>query len=151
VTAPGAHPGAPRRPRRHSGPGRVSVHLCLLVLCGIWALPVLALFVSSFRDPYAIANSGWWTVLSSPTGLTVENYRRVIVDSGMGRAFVNSLLVTVPAVTMMTCVGTVSSYALARIRFRGSRLLLALLLALLVIPVQMTLVPVLRLYNHAHL
>jgi alpha-glucoside transport system permease protein len=145
----------PRRPRptrrrasRRAGP---SAHLWLLLICGLWAVPALSLFVNSFRDPYAIANAGWWTALRDPVPFTLENYRRVIVDSGMGTAFVNSLLIAVPAVAMMTSVGAISSFALARMRFRGRRLLLTVLLGVLVIPVQMTLVPILRLYNATHL
>jgi alpha-glucoside transport system permease protein len=122
-----------------------------VLVCGLWAVPVLALLVSSFRDAYSISTSGWWTALTTPGGLTLDNYRTVLIDRGLGGAFANSLLIAVPAVVMMTAIGAVSSYALARMRFRGRALLLALLLGLLVIPVQLTLVPVLRLYNAAHL
>jgi alpha-glucoside transport system permease protein len=137
-----------RCPARSHRPG---LHLSLLLLCGLWAVPVLALLLSSFRDAFTIANSGWWQIFSTPGGLTLENYRRVITDSGMGQAFVNSLLITIPAVVMMICIGAVSAYALARFPFRARRLVLGALLCLLVIPVQTTLVPVLRLYNGAHL
>jgi len=143
--------GEPPPRRRRARPGRATVHLTLVLVCGLWAVPVLALLVSSFRDAYSISTSGWWTALTAPGGLTLDNYRTVLVDRGLGDALANSLLIAVPAVVMMTAIGAVSSYALARMRFRGRALLLAVLLGLLVIPVQLTLVPVLRLYNAAHL
>jgi len=129
----------------------VLVHVALVLFCGLWAVPVLGLFVSSFRDPYAISSTGWWETFTHPADLTLDNYRQVIVDSGMGQAFSNSLLIAVPAVAAMTCIGAVAAYALARLTFPGRGMVIMALLGLLVIPVQMTLVPVLRLYNAAHL
>jgi len=122
-----------------------------VLVCGLWAVPVLALLVSSFRDAYTISTAGWWTAFTDPGGLTLDSYRTVLVDRGLGAALVNSLLIAVPAVAMMTTIGAVGSYALARMRFRGRALLVAVLLGLLVVPVQLTLVPVLRLYNATHL
>lgn len=150
VEAPERGRPTPRR-RRRARPGRAPVHLILVLVCGLWAVPVLALLVSSFRDAYSISTSGWWTALTAPGGLTLDSYRTVLVDRGLGAALANSLLIAVPAVAMMTTMGAVGSYALARMRFRGRALLLAVLLGLLVVPVQLTLVPVLRLYNAAHL
>jgi alpha-glucoside transport system permease protein len=150
VGAPASGQPTPRQ-RRRARPGRAAVHLTLVLVCGLWTVPVLALLVSSFRDAYSISTSGWWTSLTSPGSLTLDNYRTVLIDRGLGGALANSLLIAVPAVVMMTAIGAVSSYAMARMRFRGRALLLALLLGLLVVPVQLTLVPVLRLYNAAHL
>jgi alpha-glucoside transport system permease protein len=144
--------GAPRpRRRRRARPARAPVHLTLVLVCGLWAVPLLALLVSSFRDAYTISTAGWWTAFTDPGGLTLDSYRTVLVDRGLGAALVNSLLIAVPAVAMMTTIGAVGSYALARMRFRGRALLVAVLLGLLVVPVQLTLVPVLRLYNATHL
>jgi alpha-glucoside transport system permease protein len=125
---------------------RAARHAVLLAICALWLVPLVALLVSSFRDPFAISTTGWWTAFGDD-GLTLRNYEVVLLDRGLGRALVNSTLITVPAVVMMTSLGAVASYALVRFDFPGRRVIMGLLLALLVIPVQMTLVPVLRLYN----
>ena len=85
--------------------------------------------------------------LQPPLRFTEQNYVSVLTTGGMGRAFANSLLITVPSVSLMVSLGAVSGYVLARMRFRGSRLVFVLLLGLAIVPLQTILVPVLRLYN----
>jgi alpha-glucoside transport system permease protein len=122
------------------------VHVFLVLICALWLVPVLALLVSSFRPAFDIATTGWWR--TAQTGnLSLTNYGRVLSAGGLATAFGNSLLIAVPAVSVLTCVGSVAAFALARMPFRGRGLVVGALLALLVLPVQMTLVPVLRLYN----
>jgi alpha-glucoside transport system permease protein len=75
----------------------------------------------------------------------------VLTGNHLGTAFSNSLLIAVPAVAVLTCVGAVAAFALARMPFRGGGIIAGLLVALLVVPVQMTLVPILRLYGTFHL
>jgi alpha-glucoside transport system permease protein len=126
-------------------------HLALVLICGLWAVPILGLFVSSFRTPFDAARTGWWTALGNPGSLTTGNYREVLDTNGLGHALVNSLVVTVPAVVMMMTVGSVGAYALARIDFTGRRALGAATLVLAVVPIQVVLVPVLRLYDRTGL
>ena len=84
-----------RAPMLQSFPLRVSV----LVICFLWTLPTAGLFVSSFRNPQLITQTGWWTALIHPfeQGWTLQNYQQVIGSNGMGEAFLNSLIVTIPA------------------------------------------------------
>jgi alpha-glucoside transport system permease protein len=151
VTDPGTRGAA----RRHRGADRwlhrAPLHLVLVLLCGVWAVPVLALLISSLRTPYNISTSGWWHVFSDGKAISVLNYRDVLSGNHMGTAFGNSLLIAVPAVVVLTCVGAVAAFALATMPFRGGTLVAGLLVVLLVVPVQMTLVPILRLYGIAHL
>jgi alpha-glucoside transport system permease protein len=148
----GALPGPPRRRWR---PGRAArrapLHVVLILLCGLWAVPVLGLLISSLRTPYNISTSGWWKVFGDGNQISLLNYRDVLLNNHLATAFGNSLLIAVPAVVVLTCVGAIAAFALARMPFRGRGLVSALLVALLVVPVQMTLVPILRLYNTAHL
>jgi alpha-glucoside transport system permease protein len=145
----------PRARRARRGAGRrlrrVPLHLVLVLLCGVWAVPVLALLISSLRTPYNISTSGWWHILGDGSAISVLNYRDVLTGNHLGTAFRNSLLIAVPAVAVLTCVGAVAAFALARMLFRGGGIIAGLLVALLVVPVQMTLVPILRLYGSFHL
>jgi alpha-glucoside transport system permease protein len=123
----------------------------LLLMCGLWAVPVIGLFVSSFRTPFDAAHTGWWRAISEPGSLTLGNYREVLGTNGLAEALVNSLVVTIPAVVMMMTVGSVAAYALARLAFTGRRAIGAAILVLAVVPVQVVLVPILQLYDRGHL
>ncbi|WP_213453485.1 carbohydrate ABC transporter permease [Rhizomonospora bruguierae] len=146
--APAATRPAPVRSRRDGrtrAARRLPTHLVLLLFCGLWTVPVLGLLVSSFRPAYDISTTGWWR--AGEGILTLDNYRDVLATSGFGTALGNSLLITVPAVAAMVAVGAVAAFALARMSFAGRRAVTVAMIALLALPLQMTLVPVLRLYN----
>jgi alpha-glucoside transport system permease protein len=126
---------------------RVPLHLSIVGLAVIWSIPTIALLVSSFREPAAIASSGWWNAIREPLDLTVDNYQRVLEKQGMARAFINSIIITVPSTVSVILVAALAAYAFAWMRFPARNLLFLLMVALLVVPVQMTLIPVLRLYT----
>jgi alpha-glucoside transport system permease protein len=126
---------------------RVPLHLALLALIALWSLPTIALLVSSLRDPADIASTGWWTALRHPLDLTLDNYDTVLDRRGMGRAFVNSLLITVPSTLIVILVAAFAAYAFAWMDFPGRNALFLIVVAMLVVPLQMTLIPVLRLYT----
>ena len=129
---------------------RIPLHLVILVICFMWTLPTAGIFVSSFRDPQAIKTTGWWTVLQHPfdfTQWTLRNYSDVITSNGMGAAFFNSLMVTIPATIIPITIAAFAAYAFAWMRFPGRDILFALVIGLMVIPLQMALIPVLRLYT----
>jgi alpha-glucoside transport system permease protein len=135
------------KPGRWRTIGSLPLHVILILVCGLWVVPLLALFISSFRSAYDISTTGWWYALTTPGSLHVDNYVSVIEANGFGRALANSFLIAVPAVTVMTMVGAVAAYALGRLSIPGGRLILVGFLVLLAVPVQVTLVPVLRMYN----
>jgi alpha-glucoside transport system permease protein len=114
----------------------------------LWSIPTIALLVSSFRDPAAIAGSGWWHALTDPSQFTAANYREVLNKQGMGRAFVNSIIIALPATVLVVLVAAAAGYAFAWMRFPLRNTLFLLVVAMLVVPLQMTLIPVLRLYTH---
>ncbi|WP_127144818.1 carbohydrate ABC transporter permease [Pelagibacterium montanilacus] len=82
-----------------------------------------------------------------PPRFTFENYTEVLTAAGIGRAFVNSFTVTVPATIIPILIAAFAAYALAWMRFPGRALLVALMVGLLVVPLQMSLIPLLRMYN----
>jgi len=127
--------------------GRVPLHLAIIGLMLLWSIPTIALLVSSFREATAIASSGWWNAIREPLDLTVDNYQRVLEKQGMARAFVNSVIITIPSTVLVILVAALAAYAFAWMKFPARNLLFLLMVALLVVPVQMTLIPVLRLYT----
>ena len=98
--------------------------------------------------------SGWWTTLAHPfnfTQWTLVNYENVLSADGMFAAFVNSLVVTIPATIIPITIAAFAAYAFAWIEFRGRGFLFALVVALLVVPLQMSLIPLFRLYSQLNL
>lgn len=132
-----------------SGPRRfwssVPLHLVLLIITALWLVPGLGLLTSSFRPPDQIAKSGWWTAFSGPLSFTLENYQSVLRTSELGRSFLNSLIITIPTTVMTVMVAAITAYAFAWMRFPGRDILFYVIVGLLVVPIQMTLVPVLKL------
>ena len=123
------------------------LHVALIGLAILWLIPTAALLVSSFRDPTAIAASGWWEAIRSPFDFTLGNYDEVLSKRNMGRAFVNSLIITVPSTILVIMVAALAAYAFAWMKFPGRDGLFLLVVALLVVPLQITLIPILRLYT----
>ncbi|MEP2186467.1 carbohydrate ABC transporter permease, partial [Roseibium sp.] len=82
-----------------------------------------------------------------PPRFTLENYRNVLFSEGIGRSFINTLTVTIPATIIPILIAAFAAYALAWMQFPGRALLLAVVVGLLVVPLQMSLIPLLRLYT----
>ena len=126
------------------------VAAALALIVALWTLPTAGLFVSSFRPQADIARTGWWTVLSNPT-LTLDNYRAVLESERMGEAFINSLTVTIPSTIIPIGIAAFAAYAFSWMEFPGRRLLLAIVIGLMVVPLQMSLIPLLRVYTTLNL
>jgi alpha-glucoside transport system permease protein len=126
------------------------MRIVLLLICFIWTLPTVGLFISSFRPPADLQRSGWWTVLTHPFEAslwTVQNYVDVITADFMGDAFLNSLLVTIPSVVIPITIAAFAAYAFAWLEFPGRNLFFVIVVGLMVVPLQMALIPMLRLYT----
>ena len=129
---------------------RLPVRLAVIGICVLWTIPTLGLFVTSFRNPLDVTRTGWWEALLQPfrdAQWTLQNYETVIGTGGMADAFLNSLIVTVPATAIPITIAAFAAYAFAWIRFPGRGILFAIVVGLLVVPLQMSLVPILRLYS----
>ena len=99
-----------------------TLRVVVAIICFIWTLPTVGVLISSFRSSNDIRMSGWWTTLETPfefTQWTLENYGRVIATDGMGNAFLNSLIVTIPSTVIPITIAAFAAYAFAWIKFPG--------------------------------
>ncbi|NER22186.1 MAG: carbohydrate ABC transporter permease [Symploca sp. SIO1C2] len=129
---------------------KTPVHLAIITISLIWTLPIVGLLISSLRYRDDIFSSGWWTVFQHPFDFTqyqLGNYIDVITAQGMGEAFFNSLAISIPATIIPLTMATFAAYAFAWMKFTGRQLLFIVVVGLLVIPLQMTLIPVLQAYR----
>lgn len=138
----------------------------LLAICLVWTLPTLGLLVTSFRDRDVVTRTGWWTIFTRPAqaNLTLENYRQVLTGKtiviadaqgnkrmvrgdDLSRAFLNSLTVSIPAVVIPILIAAFAAYGFAWMDFPGRKLFFIFVVALLVVPLQVSLIPLLRDYG----
>jgi alpha-glucoside transport system permease protein len=130
------------------------VKLVIVLMCVLWIVPVIGLLVTSFRNQDAVNTSGWWTVLKNPldfTQWTVANYKQAWTDSRMGPAFVNSFAVALPATIIPIMIAAFAAYGFTFLEFKGRDWLFVFIVALLVIPNQVALVPLLQFYGNVGL
>jgi alpha-glucoside transport system permease protein len=130
---------------------RLPLHIIIVVIALLWMTPAFGLLVSSFRPSTEIASTGWWTAFQTPFKFTLDNYSSVLSQNGMGRSFLNSLIISVPGTVIPTLVAGFAAFAFAWMKFRGRDVIFMFVVALLVVPIQMTLIPVLRLFADIHL
>lgn len=113
----------------------------------IWTIPTFGLLVTSIRPQASIQNSGWWTWFTNPE-FTLDNYDQVLFGSSTGFStyFINTLVITIPAVVIPITIALLAAYAFAWIDFRGRDLLFVGMFALQIVPLQVTLIPLLSIY-----
>lgn len=126
---------------------RGPLNALLLLVGAAWLTPTLGLLASSFRTATANSQDGWWIALWAPGELTLESYRRVLQNPGSLRALLNTALITLPSTVLVVGVGALAAYAFVWMRFPGRDRLFLLVVALLVAPLQVALIPVADLYN----
>jgi alpha-glucoside transport system permease protein len=126
---------------------RSPLHFVILAVCAIWMEPAVALLVSSFRPAFSVARTGWWTAFQPPFNFTLELYNEAIHASGMGQSFINSLFITIPGTVIPIMIAAFAAYAFAWMEFPGRDWFFVAVVGLLVVPLQMTLIPVLKLFS----
>jgi alpha-glucoside transport system permease protein len=126
------------------------VRITILVVVLLWLVPTVGVLVTSFRPESLVENTGWWTAfahLFESGQWTLQNYRDALDAGGFENAFLNSLAVTIPSTVMPITIAAFAAYAFSWMEFRGRYVMFVGVVALLVVPLQMALIPILRLYS----
>ena len=139
------------------------ITIILIVFCILWTIPTLGILVTSFRTADAASSTGWWTAFSDFKNFTLDNYNQVLfgqrfsVGNATGTstvrgatmlsAFLSSITVTLPSVIIPILIAAAAAYGFAWLSFKGRNIMFAAIIALLVVPLQISLIPILRDYN----
>jgi alpha-glucoside transport system permease protein len=126
------------------------VRIAVAVIVVLWLIPTMGVLVTSFRPEELADSTGWWTALPhvfDGAQWTIQNYQLALEAEGFGNAFLNSLAVAIPSTVIPITIAAFAAYAFSWMEFRGRYVLFVAVVGLLVVPLQMALIPILRLYT----
>lgn len=126
---------------------RLPLHVVIIIFCAIWIVPTIGMIINSFRSVSDMGSAGWWTTLLPPHGFTLASYRDVLNTEGVVPSIVNSILITLPATVIQLAIATMGAYAFAWMKFPGKNIFFIVIVGLMVVPIQMTLIPVLQFFR----
>jgi alpha-glucoside transport system permease protein len=131
--------------------GKAPVHLVLVLVGLLWLVPAFGLFVTSLLSAADINAGGWWRVFSHPSLLTFDSYRNLFENETITTSLATTAYIAVGGTVLPIAVGALAGYAFAWLDFPGRDWLFIVVIGLLVVPLQMALIPIFRLYNDTHL
>ena len=127
--------------------GKAPVNFVLIVIALLWLVPTLGLFLTSLFAPTDVNNLGWWEIFSKPSLATFENYQSIWQDQSIRSAFFTTVWIALGGTFLPIIIAALAGYAFAWLDFPGRDWLFVLVIALLVVPLQMALIPMFRLYG----
>ena len=131
--------------------GRAPVHIALVIIALIWLVPTVGLLITSFRPRGDIQSSGWWTIFAGNFELTLDNYNAVLgadlASQSMFDAFLNTLQITIPSTIIPLFLASAAAFAFAWVKFPFRDTLFLSIIAMLLVPIQMTLIPLSQLFR----
>jgi alpha-glucoside transport system permease protein len=130
---------------------KAPVHLVLVLVGLLWLIPTLGLFFTSLIDPAESAEGGWWRIFTEPSLATFQNYSDLFDNEGIVDALIRTGAITVGATILPIIIAALAGYAFAWLEFPGRDWFFLTVVALLVVPIQMALIPIFDLYNRTSL
>jgi alpha-glucoside transport system permease protein len=126
---------------------RSPVHIVLVVLGLLWLVPTLGLFLTSLLSPSDFIANGWWKVFAKPSLATFHNYSEVWNGTDIPHSILTTAEIAVGATVLPILIAALAGYAFAWIDFPGRDWIFIGVIAMLVVPLQMALIPIFSLYN----
>jgi alpha-glucoside transport system permease protein len=127
---------------------RAPVHLLLVVIGVMWLVPTLGLLVTSLFAPADFLQNGWWKVFAKPSILTWQNYDHLFHNGPITHSLWITAQIAIGGTILPIMLAALAAYAFAWLDFPGRDWLFIVVIALLVVPLQMALIPIFSLYNH---
>jgi alpha-glucoside transport system permease protein len=125
------------------GLGKTPVHIALTIIALIWLVPTVGLLVTSFRPASDALSSGWWNAIFQMR-FTLDNYYQVLTAAGMEQAFVNTVMITIPATIIPIVVCSMAAFAFSWLRFPFRDSIFLFVVAMLMIPAQIGFIPLVK-------
>jgi alpha-glucoside transport system permease protein len=127
--------------------GKTPVYLFLVFIGLLWLVPTLGLLFTSLLQPADIGRTGWWHVITQPSLATLDNYREIFQNDAITSAIWTTLWISLGATILPIVIASLAAYAFAWLEFPGRDWIFLIVVALLVVPIQMALIPIFSLYN----
>lgn len=126
---------------------KTPVHVFLIIVGLLWLVPTFGLFVTSLLAPGDFSDGGWWNFLTEPSKLTLENYRALFDNGAIVSSLWTTLWISIGGTILPIMIAALAGYAFAWLEFPGRDWIFIVVIALLVVPLQMALIPMFSLYN----
>jgi alpha-glucoside transport system permease protein len=126
---------------------KAPINFLLLAVGLLWLVPTIGLFLTSLLAPTDFQERGWWQAVTAPSKLTFQNYEAVFDNDPIMESLITTSLIAVFGTLVPIFVGALAGYAFAWLEFPGRDWLFVIVIALLVVPLQMALIPMFQLYN----
>jgi alpha-glucoside transport system permease protein len=130
---------------------KTPVNIALAVIGVLWLVPTVGLFLTSILPASDLASKGWWQVITSPSRATWSNYDALFHNSGLTAALKTTAYIAVGNTLLVVVLGAMAGYAFAWLDFPGRDWAFVGVIGLLVVPLQMALIPMFRVYDALHL
>ncbi len=126
---------------------KTPLQILLAVIAVLWLVPTIGLFLTSIVPQSAVSTAGWWKVFAHPSLATFSNYSALFHNAGLTGALKTTAYIAVANTLLVVVVGALAGYAFAWLEFPGRDWLFIGVVGLLVVPLQMALIPMFRLYD----
>jgi alpha-glucoside transport system permease protein len=130
---------------------KTPIHILLIAIGLLWLVPTLGLFVVSILAPQSFTELGWWKIFAHPSLATWQNYDAIFQNHQIMSSLLTTLEIAVGGTALPIIIASLAGYAFAWLEFPGRDWLFIVVIGLLVVPLQMALIPIFKLYNTLHL
>jgi alpha-glucoside transport system permease protein len=127
--------------------GKAPINLVLLAIGALWLVPTIGLFLTSLMSPDAFQRNGWWKVISHPHLASWSNYSALIHNTNIPSSLWTTAQISIGGTVLPIMIAALAGYAFAWLDFPGRDWLFILVIAMLVVPLQMALIPIFTLYD----
>jgi alpha-glucoside transport system permease protein len=131
--------------------GKAPLQLLLVLIALLWLVPTIGIFLTSLIAPEDYTNGGWWQIFSKPSVATWENYDAIFSNETITKSLWTTALIAIGGTILPIMCAALAGYAFAWLDFPGRDWLFIAVIALLVVPLQMALIPIFKVYNTLHL
>jgi alpha-glucoside transport system permease protein len=126
---------------------KLPFQIFMVLVAACWLVPTFGLLLTSLMPAGLIDKQGWWKVISHPSQITFDNYDALLKNKDLTKSLITTAEIAVGNTVILVIVAALAGYAFAWLEFPGRDILFVVVIALLVVPLQVALIPIFSLYN----